>query len=26
VHLLDNSGPLEYTVERLLVCIDKPDA
>ena len=23
VHLLDNSGPLEQTVERLLVCIDE---
>ena len=26
VHLLDNSGPLDYTVERLLVCIDKSGA
>jgi ribose 1,5-bisphosphokinase len=26
VHLLDNSGALEYTVESLLVCIDKPGA
>jgi ribose 1,5-bisphosphokinase len=23
VHLLDNSGPLEFTVERLLACIDE---
>jgi ribose 1,5-bisphosphokinase len=26
VHLLDNSGPLDYTVERLMVCIDKSGA
>ena len=26
VHVLDNSGPLERTVERLLACIDEPAA
>lgn len=25
VHVLDNSGPLEHTVEHLLACIDEPD-
>jgi ribose 1,5-bisphosphokinase len=26
VHVLDNSGPLEHTVERLLACLDEPGA
>jgi len=26
VHLLDNSGPLDNTVKRLLACLDKPGA
>ena len=25
-HVLDNSGPLEHTVERLLACLDEPGA